>query len=56
MRRFYKAMLSQGLAPAAALRQAQIQMWRQKRWRHSYYWGAFVMQGEWKPAQEQRAN
>jgi len=48
MSRFYKAMLKEGLTPAEALRKAQMQMWRQKRWKHPYYWGAFEMQGEWK--------
>ena len=32
MARFYKAMLKDHLRPAAALRVAQIQMWRQQRW------------------------
>jgi CHAT domain-containing protein len=37
-----------GLRLAAALRQAQIQMWKQKDWSAPYYWAAFQMQGEWK--------
>jgi CHAT domain-containing protein len=45
---FYKAMESDGLPPAAALRAAQIQMWKQKRWSSPYYWAAFQIQGEWK--------
>lgn len=48
MRRFYGAMLRQGLHPAAALRQAQIEMSEQKRWLSPNYWGAFVIQGDWK--------
>jgi len=48
MGRFYKEMEKDGLRPAAALRQAQIQMWKQKDWRAPYYWAAFQMQGEWK--------
>ncbi len=47
MRRFYHGMLKQGLAPSAALRQAQIAMWKQKQWRSPFYWAAFVLQGEW---------
>ena len=47
MARFYKAMLKEQLRPAAALRVAQIQMWRQKRWQNPYYWAAFELQGEW---------
>jgi len=48
MTRFYRAMLKQGLKPAAALRAAQIEMWKQTQWKEPYYWAAFVMQGEWR--------
>jgi len=48
MGHFYEAMLRQRLRPAAALRQAQVEMWKQKRWRDPYYWAAFTIQGEWQ--------
>jgi CHAT domain-containing protein len=48
MGRFYKGMLQQGLHPAEALRQAQVQMREQKRWADPYFWGAFTVQGEWR--------
>jgi CHAT domain-containing protein len=48
MGRFYAGMLKAGLPPAAALRQAQIEMQKQKRWTDPYYWAAFTIQGEWK--------
>jgi CHAT domain-containing protein len=48
MRRFYDAMLSEKLRPAAALRAAQVSMWKEKRWQAPYYWAAFTLQGEWK--------
>jgi CHAT domain-containing protein len=48
MRDFYRGMLGDGLRPASALRAAQVNMWRQKRWRSPYYWAAFVLQGEWQ--------
>jgi CHAT domain-containing protein/Tfp pilus assembly protein PilF len=48
MGEFYKAMEKDGLTPAAALRVAQIKMWKQERWASPYYWGAFELQGEWK--------
>jgi CHAT domain-containing protein len=48
MAEFYRAMERDHLAPAAALRQAQIFMWKQKRWNDPYYWAAFQIQGEWK--------
>lgn len=52
MKRFYKAMLTDGLEPAAALRRAQLQMWKQATWSDPYNWGAFILQGEWKPSLE----
>jgi len=49
MKRFYEAMLGKDhLRPAAALRRAQIEMWKVKRWQSPFYWGAFVLQGEWQ--------
>lgn len=47
MRRFYQGMLAKGLRPAAALREAQVSMWKDKRWGAPYYWAAFTLQGEW---------
>ena len=48
MARFYRGMLKENKTPAAALRAAQVEMSRQKQWQSPYYWGAFVLQGEWK--------
>jgi CHAT domain-containing protein len=48
MGRFYEAMLRQKIRPAAALRQAQVSMWKDKRWQAPYYWAGFTLQGEWK--------
>ncbi|MBW4618528.1 MAG: tetratricopeptide repeat protein [Cyanosarcina radialis HA8281-LM2] len=45
MKRFYQGLLSQGLTPAAALRQAQLEMHQQGL--APYYWAAFTIQGEW---------
>jgi CHAT domain-containing protein len=47
MQKFYRGMLQDGLPPAAALRAAQLELWKSKRWDHPFYWGAFVLQGEW---------
>ena len=47
MGKFYRGMLREGLQPAAALRNAQIEMWKQKRWSSPYFWAGFVMQGQW---------
>lgn len=46
MARFYQKMLQEKLPPAAALRAAQISMWKEKR--EPYSWAAFILQGEWK--------
>ncbi|HKX32257.1 MAG TPA: CHAT domain-containing protein, partial [Blastocatellia bacterium] len=48
MRRFYQGLLKERLRPAAALRAAQIEMWKEKRLAAPYNWAAFVLQGEWK--------
>jgi CHAT domain-containing protein len=48
MKLFYRGMLRDGLRPAGALREAQIAMWRQKRWAAPYYWAGFALQGEWR--------
>ncbi len=47
MGKFYKEMLDgEKLSPAAALRKAQIEMIKDKRWRNPYFWSVFILQGE----------
>jgi len=48
MKCFYRGMLTGRMRPAAALRSAQIEMMKQKRWAAPYFWAAFTMQGEWR--------
>ena len=48
MKRFYRGMLKENLRPAAALRAAQLELMKQKRWSSPYFWAPFVMQGEWR--------
>lgn len=48
MKRFYEGMLRGKLRPAAALRAAQVQMSKLNGWEAPFYWGGFVLQGEWK--------
>jgi CHAT domain-containing protein/Tfp pilus assembly protein PilF len=48
MKRFYKAVLTERMHPAAALRAAQIGLLSEKGWTAPYYWAAFSLQGEWK--------
>ena len=48
MKIFYRKMLRERKSAAAGLREAQIEMWKSKRWHQPYYWAAFQLQGEWK--------
>lgn len=48
MKRFYHALLVENLRPAAALRQAQLDMAESPRWSSPYFWAGFSLQGEWK--------
>jgi CHAT domain-containing protein len=41
-------MLKEKLTPAAALKQAQVEMSQIRQWSSPYYWAAFVLQGEWR--------
>ncbi len=47
MERFYRALWIDKLAPAAALRAAQLHIRQQRRWRDPYYWAGFVLAGDW---------
>jgi len=48
MAKLYQKMLKEGQQPAAALRSAQVEMWRSSQWRSPYFWAAFALQGEWR--------
>jgi CHAT domain-containing protein len=48
MKLFYRRMLRDGMRPAAALREAQVEMWKRAPGRSPFYWAGFVLQGEWK--------
>jgi len=48
MGRFYKKMLTGGLPAARALREAQLSMLQDPRWRSPHDWAGFVLQGEWR--------
>lgn len=50
MSRFYRGLLLEGRPPAAALREAQLAIRSDKRWRSPYYWSGFVLQGDWHPS------
>lgn len=46
MRRYYRELLVERKSPAAALKAAKVELWRQKRWREPFYWASFVFQGD----------
>ena len=48
MARFYRAMLVESLAPAAALRAAQLSLRQERRYRAPFFWAAFTLQGDWR--------
>ncbi len=48
MSRLYRGILERGLAPAAALREAQLSMLRETRWQSPKDWAGFVIYGDWR--------
>jgi len=48
MKLFYRGMLKDRMRPAAALRAAQLELFKQKRRAAPYFWSAFVLQGDWQ--------
>ena len=48
MSRFYKALWQEGLPPAAALREAQLDLRSNRRYSDPYSWAGFVLQGDWR--------
>jgi CHAT domain-containing protein len=48
MIRFYGFMLRDGQRPALALRNAQLSVARERRWRDPFYWSAFTVLGDWR--------
>jgi CHAT domain-containing protein len=45
MGRFYRALLHDGRPPGAALREAQVAMWRQERFAAPFHWAGFLLEG-----------
>jgi CHAT domain-containing protein len=43
----YYRRLGQGQGRGAALRQAQLEMFKDVKRRHPYYWASFILSGEW---------
>jgi CHAT domain-containing protein/tetratricopeptide (TPR) repeat protein len=45
MQIFYRNLLRRHFTAAASLRAAQLELTRQKKWSHPYFWAGFVLQG-----------
>jgi CHAT domain-containing protein len=45
---FYRELLVNQRKPADALRRAQLAVRADPRWSAPYYWGGFVLQGDWR--------
>jgi CHAT domain-containing protein len=54
MQKFYQNLLVRRLSAGDALRTAQLELRKIPRWRHPFYWAAFVLQGDW--TEESRPN
>lgn len=54
MTQFYHEYLTQGHSPAAALREAQIAMWKSSNYNAPFYWGGFELQGDWRAVESSR--
>lgn len=48
MAALYRHLWREGLAPAAALRAAQLELRARHRWRSPFYWAPWVLQGDWQ--------
>ncbi len=48
MARFYRGLLEDGKPAAAAMREAQLAVRENRRWRDPFFWGAFLFQGDWR--------
>jgi CHAT domain-containing protein len=45
MEEFYRGLFLRGMDSAAALRAAQVSLWKRKRTQAPFYWGAFELHG-----------
>jgi CHAT domain-containing protein len=54
MSRFYSLMLDRGLSPAEALRGAQLELRKERRFSAPEAWAGFVLEGDWRPLSDAR--
>jgi CHAT domain-containing protein/Tfp pilus assembly protein PilF len=50
----YYQMLQRGQGRGEALRRAQLEMLKNVKWRHPYYWASFIQSGEWANLEGER--
>ncbi len=48
MASFYRHLFEERLPPASALREAQISILDQERWKAPYFWASFTLTGDWQ--------
>lgn len=48
MKHFYRAMIKENLAPAAAILKARNEVKAIPRFRRPFYWAGFTLQGDWR--------
>jgi CHAT domain-containing protein len=49
MTQFYRGLLGpRKLSPSEALREAQLNTQRSRRWGSPYFWAPFVLNGDWR--------
>jgi CHAT domain-containing protein len=48
MAHFYHGLFLEHRRPAAALREAQLAVRADRRWRSPFYWSSFVLEGGWR--------
>ena len=47
IQRFYEVLTQNNLSKGEALRQAQLSLLKDPRYRHPFYWGAYILVGNW---------
>ena len=47
MIRFYRGVLEENKTPSESLREAQFNLMKNPKWKAPYYWGGFILQGQW---------
>ena len=46
---YYQRLLDDNMGRSEALRETQLQMLKDERYQHPYYWASFIVSGNWEP-------